>query len=379
MKIPGLLTPPTPRSFHNRIVTTIKELDDMKNVKRAKFSVALAAALIALALLASLAYAAQTSGLLSALFGASAPTPEAQAMLNVSGETASHNSVTFTLDEYLIEGNTLHLRATLTSENDEALLCAVSFPEIEGRGMLGGMFTSGVGLDQFVPLKKGEPVEFIMSATLDGETEPNAEYTLSLSALAIRATAPVEPYTYTRGGVTYTVYDICTDEIMIKRAQSPDKPLGEILTEAGISETVAELSLSVSAVHERPARGEKPEATYEFEDYTLKILNLDFGATVTRVEFHIYPKRGGAEAALASLYARRYKLLDEEGRDITLGVAGGWESAYMRDDEEAEGDKAHICFLGDWGPLPATESVTLMPYADGVPITEEAITVIIGG
>ncbi len=126
---------------------------------RRKFSAALIAALVGALLIAGLAYAATQSGLLDSLFPGKEPTQTARKLLAQPGLSAEYGGVRLTVDEYLLEENSLHMRVTFTSDLDETLLCAVEAPRVGGHKIWTG------GLDAFRALRKGEPVQIELDDT----------------------------------------------------------------------------------------------------------------------------------------------------------------------------------------------------------------------
>ncbi len=175
--------PPMPEAFHHRVIKTIDRLEEREMPKRRKLSVALAAALIGMLLLMGLAYAATHSGLLNSLFGNRTPSEAAQALLQ-TGERAERNGVTLAVDEYLLDGNMLHLTCTFLSAADEPLVCGLLFPTVNGVTVDGGSFSFGVGMDTLLDLKKGVPVTLDMSANLGGGVDTQAPVEIGVTGYA---------------------------------------------------------------------------------------------------------------------------------------------------------------------------------------------------
>lgn len=116
--------PETPASFDARMRRTLAALP----ARRKRPSLRSAAALVlAVALaLGGLAYAASQSPLLSRLFGALAPTPQAENLLVQSGAETEKDGVTLRIDEYLFDGADLYVRWTVSSARSDELMLVTS-------------------------------------------------------------------------------------------------------------------------------------------------------------------------------------------------------------------------------------------------------------
>lgn len=374
--------PPMPEAFHQRIVDTIEELEEKEMLKPKKMSILLIAALIGALLLAGLAYAATRSGILGDLFGSNAPSEAAQALLQ-PGESVEQNGVRLTIDEYLLDGNKLHMTCTFLSNADEPLVCALEFPTVNGAGVAGGSFSRGIGMDLLLDLKKEAPVTLSMSAHLgDGvHTAEPIEIGIIGYAMEPLVELPAWGFEIPPAEGFPGVYDIWSDEVIDLLDES--RNVAEAYEKLGYTKTVAELPIKIVVSPESlQAAGHTAvdgQDTFDFPDYMIKIVRADFGAASTMVELHIYPKRPFGAYEEDPLINRSYTLLGPDGQDLVNGVIGGWEGGIMEDGEE-NGEPLHFCWTGDWNPIEAPERVTFMPYLDlrgggRAYIEDEAVTV----
>lgn len=377
--------PPMPEAFHHHIIRTIDPLEERKLPKGRRLSAVLAAVLIGVLLLMGLAYAATQSGLLGSLFGNRAPSEAAQALLQ-AGERAEHNGVTLAVDEYLLDGNLLHVTCTFLSNVEEPLVCGIAFPTLNGAAVHSGSFSLGVGMDTLLDLKKGVPVTLYMSASLGGGIDTQAPVEIGVTGYAMKPVADLKALS---AGVKVTdgtegQYDLWSEEVtnLLDGSQS----IADAYETLGYTKTVAELPVKITvqpemlkAVKHTAVYGQD---TFDFPEYTLKIIRADFGAASTVVEIHMYPKRpfGGSKDDGGSddpLLNRSFMLLGPNGEDLTKGqIGGGWDSGIMGEGEE-NGEPEHYCWLGEWGPIEAPDQVVLMPcdFDSEEYIEAEAVTV----
>ena len=407
--------PPMPEAFHDRIMATIEELEEREMPKK-KVSALLIAALIGALLLAGLAYAATQSGILRELFGNKPPSEAAQALLAQPGERAEQGGVILTVDEYLLDGNTLHMTCTFTTTSDKPLVCGLEFPKVNATQVAGGSFTRGIGMDALVELTKSAPVTVRMSAILGEGVDTSRPVKISLMGYALSPLIDLAPFrddfsimnvtavqaaTVTQGGADpgegftpdtqVPVYMLWTDaasELSMKdRLSAP----AEVYERLGYTKTVAALPIEITVQPEalKAARHTVVDGkdTFDFPEYTLEVVRADFGAASTMVELHIYPKRPFKEYDEDMnnddpLIDRVYALLGPDGKELTASLVGGWGGGIMRDGEE-NGEPVHYCWMGDWGPIDQPETITFAPYARstddwGVPhkyLPDEAVTI----
>ncbi len=369
--------PAMPEAFHRRILSAIDQLGDGKAAERRRFSAALIAALIGVLLLAWLAYAATRSGLLDSLFHGKKPPEAAQELLAQPDLSVEHGGVRLTVDEYLLEGNSLHMRVTFTSDLDETLLCAVDTPRVGGHGIWAG------GLDAFRALRKGQPVQIDLDETrFDFDLDTAKPVEIAFTGYVLRpltdlswshpgAGAPPDPLTDSFADP----YEPDRYELMTDEAAALYEPGGamspvDVYEKLGYTETVAALPVSITVQPEalRKAGSAVPDGqtTFEFDAYTLVVDQLALGPASTNVRLYLYPKAPltGEDLGWDSinpLIYRSYSLLGPDGKDLLKDVTGGSSSGFDYEAEE-RGDPQRIVFTGSWGPVgDIPDSVTLMP------------------
>ena len=386
--------PPMPQAFHDHITATLERLEE-REMPNKKVSALLIAALIGALLLAGLAYAATQSGILSDLFGGKAPSEAAQQLLVQPGKSAEQSGVRLTVDEYLLDGNLLHMTCTFTSASDEPLVCGMNWPKVNGATVAGGTFSQGVGMDALVALKKNAPITVRMSAILREDVDASRPVSISLTGYAL---APLTDLARFRDDFSVsdisTVHAAVVTQVMGSSAESlsPDtqnpvyllwteeasalfmkdeaQTQAEVYEKLGYARTVATLPLEISvsaetlkaAVH----TAVDGKDTFDFPEYTLKVVRADFGAASTMVELHLYPKRPFKEYDEDMnnddpLIDRAYALLTPDGKELTAALTGGWDGGVMQAGEE-NGEPLHYCWKGDGNPIDAPETVTFAPY-----------------
>jgi len=389
--------PAMPEAFHRHILNTIDQLEDRRMAGRRKFSAALIAALVGALLIAGLAYAATQSGLLDSLFPGKEPTQTARELLAQPGLGAEYGGVRLTVDEYLLEENSLHMRVTFTSDLDETLLCAVEAPRVGGHKIWTG------GLDAFRALRKGEPVQIELDDTrFDFDLDTASPVEIAFTGYVLR---PLTDLSWSRPGAGAPSdpaadsfaepYEPDRYELMSDEAAKLYEPGGtmspvDVYEKLGYTETVAALPISIAVQPESLQKGgsAKPDGqtTFEFDAYTLAVDQLELGPASTNVRLYLYPKAPLTEEDLGwdstnPLIYRSYRLLGPDGKDLLKDVTGGSSSGFDYE-AEARGDPQRIVYIGSWGPVAAIpDSVTLMPCPHDkleVPenyLTDEAVTV----
>lgn len=118
--------PPMPEHFLKTIERTLKEAESMRLKKRTKLTVSLALALTAALLLAGIACAAVQSGLIDRIFTRRAPTSEAEKRVRPVNQTQLGQRLSFTINDYLLDGNDLYVDWTLQSLTDEDWMLVAS-------------------------------------------------------------------------------------------------------------------------------------------------------------------------------------------------------------------------------------------------------------
>lgn len=133
--------PPVPEHFLRAMRDALGGLERARAVRRRK---ALTAAAVALAAMLALAgCAAARSGILRQIFTRSEPDRQAEAMVRPVNRTVDGELLSFTVDEYVLDGEDLYVRWTAHMPTDESLL-------LRGSGMQTA-FSGDVFLDQDEP------------------------------------------------------------------------------------------------------------------------------------------------------------------------------------------------------------------------------------
>lgn len=180
------------------VAERIDQYEEAKMNRKWKLSAALTVSLAAMLLLATLAYAAAQSGLLTRLFPHSTPTPQAERLVTPVGLSQSRDGCTLTVDEYLLDGTTLYLYWTARSSTMETMLLlpgTITAPhymlsgwgESDTIGPAAGVLLGDEG--NGVPLKRSysatSRINLSTLATLD------ASFDVTLTALFMRPKAPI--------------------------------------------------------------------------------------------------------------------------------------------------------------------------------------------
>ena len=185
--------PPMPASFVNRMNDTLKEIEKMK--KRRKFTIALAAALIAALALASVAVAqAIDSGILTRLFGEKEVPPQVAELLQSDVNTFTQNGITMSVDELLFDGRSINWQWSISSEREDAIFALIGYEIngvddsfIESDNNRGGSGSGNVGDNALTMLGAAGEVNAPLTNTCDAQfnfKKPiNHEFTVTVNAL----------------------------------------------------------------------------------------------------------------------------------------------------------------------------------------------------
>jgi len=185
--------PPMPESFVRRMDETLKEIERMK--KRKKLTIALAAALVAMLALTSVAVAqAIDSGLLNRLFGKQEVPQQAAELLQTNVNTVSQDGVTLSIDELLFDGRSLNWQWSVSSEREEAVFALIGYSidgieasSVESDNGLGASASSNVGDNALTMLgASGEvsaPDTNSCYAQMNFKRPIEQEFTVTISAI----------------------------------------------------------------------------------------------------------------------------------------------------------------------------------------------------
>lgn len=185
--------PPMPESFVKRMDETLKEIERMN--RRRKLTVALAAALAAMLVLASVAVAqAIDSGVLNRLFGEKEVPQQAAELLQTDVSTVTQDGITLSIDELLFDGRSLSWQWSVSSEREDAVFALIGYEldgvedsSIESDNARGASFSGNLGDNALTMLgAKGEvsaPTTNTCDAQFNFKNPIEQEFTVTVSAI----------------------------------------------------------------------------------------------------------------------------------------------------------------------------------------------------
>ncbi len=130
------LYPPTSQDFHHTVQNTLHDLAQRKEqpVMKKKISAALVVAVILILLMISAAIALTQSNLVSLMFGKDATVPkELQEAIEKPEATVTAAGVAVTLNEYLYDGEKLHLQWAVSNTTGRQVMVTMSRFQINGQ------------------------------------------------------------------------------------------------------------------------------------------------------------------------------------------------------------------------------------------------------
>ena len=130
------LYPPVPQAFEHTIANTLHDLANGKEqpVMKKKISAALVVAIILIILTLSAAIALTQSNLISLMFGSGAILPEElEEAITRHGATVSTDDIEVALNEYLYDGEKLHLQWSIANVSGRQVMVTMSRFQINGK------------------------------------------------------------------------------------------------------------------------------------------------------------------------------------------------------------------------------------------------------
>ena len=113
--------PPIPEHFKEAIAETLGGLEHMDNIHRRKSIPVFAIVLLSILALTGIACAAANPEILSLIFTRSMPGDDAAAMVVHLGKTAEGENMSFTVNDYILDGTDLYVNWTIQLHTDEEL------------------------------------------------------------------------------------------------------------------------------------------------------------------------------------------------------------------------------------------------------------------
>ena len=327
--------PPMPESFVRRMDDTLKEIERMK--KRRKLTIALAAALVAMLALASVAVAqAIDSGVLARLFGEKEPPQEAAELLQTDLNAVSQDGITLTLDELLFDGRSLNWQWSVSSEREEPVFALIGYSVdgiedslIESENSRGAEASGNIGDNALTMLGScGEisaPNASSCYAQLNFKEFIEQEFTVTVSAIiyTTELTPVLTDELYPDGELSakweqaneigvradgecfiarLTEYPAFSEALAASPLLQTDQDDADgslwnqaninAHEESGLMKKLTEISMTVSV---KPVASEEsltvfgPEV-FEMDDCTLEIEEVAFSPVSVTMDMRIYPK-----------------------------------------------------------------------------------------
>lgn len=345
--------PDTPERFDEFVGRTLDALPPRtRRVPRARL---LAAALMALLLIGGAALAARQLGLMDMLYGARTPSDAARSSVVTPDAAARCDRGALTLHQYLMDGLRLHLDYELTGDARGTQLALI---DISATDPSGAELAYGASNFDTARALGGEfDAAAQVYASLYFDSAPDAPFTLTLRAYLLTPVLPVklhkpsqaeanglpEPTAACQSGAAI-VADAAGDAQLsnidgfdaacyglIAAGTDPLDAAAQALIELGIARDAAPLELSVliDPAGLTGALASLPEPVeYEFDEYTLRALSMDFTPAGAYLHFEVHPKRPMAELTLTNddpLY-RWYECRYPDGTPIECISGGGFST-----------------------------------------------------
>lgn len=301
-------TPPMPDHFKERMQDTLGGLETMHTIHRKnKFTVTLAAALIAMLALAGIAYAAAQSGILAKIFTRSEPGETAeQSIVHVDAYSESE-LMSLTINDYVLSGSDLYVDWTLNLNTDERLVLLSSgltsglsedaFADNHSRGGLASNLqpwtdlmpstSSGMNQGYFYDGAPDAPVEISMRLTLI-RPDPDAVQ-LEYFTVADYDSVPVWVYddssVYWQYGYHYDGENSESDQTEEYADDEFDLTRGEFFKKYGFGEIVDELEVRFTVLPSgTQLRTLAAPERFAFDRYALEVRKVEFNGFNAEIE-----------------------------------------------------------------------------------------------
>ena len=356
MKLNGAY-PDTPQRFHALIERTLDDLPQRAHrMPRARL---LAVALVAMLLVGGAALAAARLGIIDMIYGERTPSDAARSSVVTSDVTDQCDRGALTLHQYLLDGLRLHVDYELSGSAEGAQLAIV---DITATNQSGTELAYGASDFDVAQALGGE---FDAAAQLYSGlyfySMPAEPFTLTLRAYLIAPTLPIEAHQPSQAeayGLPEPTTALQSGDAIAINAATGTAPLSDIsgfdaacyglisagtdpldaaaqaLIDLGIARDAVplELSVQIDPAKLTGALASLPEPVeYEFDEYTLRALSIDFTPASAYLHFEVHPRRPMAELTLTNddpLY-RWYECRYPDGTPIECVSGGGFST--MRD------------------------------------------------
>lgn len=388
--------PETPGGFHGRVEATLmnlKEVDRMK--KRYKLATVLVAALIGALLLAGLAYAAVQSNLLGRLFPNTTPNPQAERLVTPLNLSETKDGVTFTINEYLLDGSDLYVNWTASSEVAEPMILLNGPMAAEGTSLMDNGDPASLSLQEGAPLGDellGQSISRGITSTNVGhfyEEIPNGPFEVTMTALFMTPVAELvkeadmterthsPTLMFGERGERWVVDFISDYQPNATAIEFSADMLGNYLDahlteghsmreriacyqaayeQLGYAQTLAKIEL-IFTVEPDPEHIvhtviDGPD-TFEFDEFTIRFTQMDFTAASTHIEYEVTPAEISGDITEDWLYSEMWFEVYPDGKPLTKPLS-----------QQHDGGSGDNAFIGElWGEaLPETPtSVTIIP------------------
>lgn len=345
--------PDTPERFDEFVGRTLDALPPRtRRVPRARL---LAVALMALLLIGGAALAARQLGLMDMLYGARTPSDAARTSVVTSDATDQCDRGALTLHQYLLDGLRLHVDYELSSAQGAQLaIVDISAQDKSGAELAYG--ASDYAMAHALGGEFGAAAQLYSSLYFD--SAPDEPFTLTLRAYLLAPTLPIEahepsnaeacglpePTPTPRPGDAIAInaatgaaqlsdiggFDAACCEL-IDSGVDPLDAAAQALVDIGAARDAAllELSVEIDPAESTGALASLSEPVeYEFGEYTLRALSMDFTPASAYLHFEVHPKRPMAELTLTNddpLY-RWYECRYLDGTPIECISGGGFST-----------------------------------------------------
>lgn len=378
--------PEMPTGFEKRIDADLDMIRTNAGVGRRsrqkggfRFTKYVAAACALLLLTTGTAYAIST-GLIDRIFGQERPSQEAIELLQ-EGQSAVQNDVTFSVDNYLYDGNKLYLEWSVTSTNKDALYFAVDYPTISDSKSWAGSSSNG-GMEKLYALKEGETLSGYYDCDMSVHNGIGFPIDVQLKCYVFSAMRDITPcdsddvvinqcladdgtLLYATSGKFISLYGHAAADIMSQNASLTIADAYEQLGYAQV-ENVIPITLTLENYEEGQTAESK---SFAFDGYRIEICEAKQTPASLYLKFRLYADNV-ADLEESGTLQRKYIMTDMSGNEVFDGVVGGCEWGLTAD----ENDAPCLEYIFDWYPKSQMPSeYQLVPLnADGAALWEEA-------
>lgn len=348
--------PDTPERFDEFVGRTLDALPPRtRRMPRARL---LAVALMALLMLGGAALAARQLGLIDMLYGARTPSDAARSSVVTPDVTAQCDRGALALHQYLMDGLRLHIDYELTGDAEGTQLALI---DISATDPSGAELAYGASNFDTARALGGEfDAAAQVYASLYFDSAPDAPFTLTLRAYLLTPALPIElhqpnqieanglpePAAARQPGAAIVVDAAGAAQLsdisgfdaacygLIAAETDPLDAAAQALVDIGAARDAVplELSVEIDPAESTGALASLSEPVeYEFDEYTLRALSMDFTPASAYLHFEVHPKRPMAELTLTNddpLY-RWYECRYPDGTPIECISGGGFST--MRD------------------------------------------------